>query len=197
MKTASIGEFLEKLARQDLLPGGKGDKMQPKDADPKELSMGKRVESEHTSEQPLATEIALDHLSENPHYYSALMACMPEEVKHANIKEAIEAFSGLRKVRMQEAAKGGFGQLGAIPMHGTEAPALSMATTPGRRMPAQAQAAGGVRIHDDVLPPALGRGPAMQFDRTGVNPLGGTMVNPLAQTQVGQRTLGGAYGPRR
>lgn len=43
------------------------------DADPKELRIGIRVESEHTNWPPMAKRIALDHLSEIPDYYTRLL----------------------------------------------------------------------------------------------------------------------------
>jgi len=57
---------------QDQLPGGKADKNQPTDFDPKELAMGIRVEMEHTKNARLAKEIAMDHLKEIPDYYTRL-----------------------------------------------------------------------------------------------------------------------------
>ena len=40
--------------------------------DPKELQMGMDVEKEHTKDQALAKKIAMDHLKEDPHYYTKL-----------------------------------------------------------------------------------------------------------------------------
>jgi hypothetical protein len=58
---------------QDQLPGGLADKSKPSDFDPKELQMGIRVEREHVGTNlALAREIAMDHLKEDPHYYSKL-----------------------------------------------------------------------------------------------------------------------------
>jgi hypothetical protein len=42
------------------------------DADPEELSMGEKVEREHTDDPKLARKIALDHLAEIPDYYTRL-----------------------------------------------------------------------------------------------------------------------------
>lgn len=65
------GESLEK-GLKDSLPGGKGDKASPKDFDPEQVKMGMKVEMEHTNDPHVALEVALDHLSENPSYYSKL-----------------------------------------------------------------------------------------------------------------------------
>ena len=58
--------------RKDLIPGGKGDKTSKKDVDPEQLRMGIKVELEHTRSEAIAKEIALDHLKENPRYYTML-----------------------------------------------------------------------------------------------------------------------------
>jgi len=42
------------------------------DVDPKELAMGIEVEKEHSDNEELAEEIALDHLAEIPDYYTRL-----------------------------------------------------------------------------------------------------------------------------
>jgi len=93
---SSLGEKAAAAARVDLVPGGKGDKLQPKDVDAAELAKGKKVEREHTSSDALAQEIALDHLKEDPHYYSKLEKAMPGEVsKEAGVLDALRtAFTG-------------------------------------------------------------------------------------------------------
>lgn len=57
---------------KDKIPGGKADKKDPKKYDPEQLAAGIKVESEHTKDKSLAQEIAMDHLEEDPHYYSKL-----------------------------------------------------------------------------------------------------------------------------
>lgn len=52
------------------------------DADPKELSMGIKVEMEHTTDRAMSQRIALDHLAEIPDYYTRL-AKMEKEGKDA------------------------------------------------------------------------------------------------------------------
>lgn len=65
---------IDKLSKtnEDIIPGGKGDSLSEKDVDPKELKMGIKVELEHTKNSNLAKEIALDHLAEDPKYYTKL-----------------------------------------------------------------------------------------------------------------------------
>lgn len=63
--------------REDQLPelqGGKGQGMEPNQVDQEQLQMGIKVEMEHTNDQELAKEIAMDHLAEDPQYYSHLKA---------------------------------------------------------------------------------------------------------------------------
>jgi len=58
------------------LAGEKG--FTEKDADPKELKMGIKIELEHTKDKDLSKKIALDHLAEIPNYYT-LLEKMEEE----------------------------------------------------------------------------------------------------------------------
>jgi hypothetical protein len=56
----------------DKIPGGFADKKDPEDFDPKALEKGVKVELEHTDDEDLAREIAMDHLTEFENYYDAL-----------------------------------------------------------------------------------------------------------------------------
>jgi len=47
----------------------------------KELAMGIEIEKEHTSDETLATEIALDHLNEFPDYYTRLKKVEEQSLK--------------------------------------------------------------------------------------------------------------------
>jgi hypothetical protein len=58
----------------------------------KELEMGIEVEKEHTDSLEKAKEIAMDHLSENPNYYTKLI-----KSKLADEPKAIEIYRKLRK----------------------------------------------------------------------------------------------------
>ena len=69
----SYKEFYEHLTEEvETLTGGVGDATAASDVDPAELSLGQTVEMEHTTDPNIATEIALDHLSEDPQYYTKL-----------------------------------------------------------------------------------------------------------------------------
>lgn len=63
------------------LPGGKGDKLNPKNVDHNELKKGIKHEMEHTISSIIAKEIALDHLAEDPKYYSHLEKAGIDEIK--------------------------------------------------------------------------------------------------------------------
>ena len=66
-------EFLSESILEDKIQGGKGDNTAEDSVDYEELQVGIAVEKEHTSDTELAKEIALDHLTENPKYYSELI----------------------------------------------------------------------------------------------------------------------------
>ena len=71
----SYREFYEHITEDvDSLVGGAGDVTAPSNVNTKELSIGVQVEMEHTNDEKIATEIAMDHLTEDPQYYSKLVA---------------------------------------------------------------------------------------------------------------------------
>ena len=88
------------ISETNIIKGGKADKLSIKDiADKfnvpvsqieKQLSMGKKVEHEHTGSMGKATEIAMDHLSEFPDYYTRLAKMEKEAEKHAKKLELKE-----------------------------------------------------------------------------------------------------------
>lgn len=55
------------------LPGGVGDNTPTNAVDPVQLSLGVQIEMEHTNDPEIAKEIAMDHLTEDPEYYSKLV----------------------------------------------------------------------------------------------------------------------------
>jgi hypothetical protein len=58
----------------DKLPGGVGDRTPTDQIDPIQLSTGIQIEMEHTNDTGVAQSIAMDHLTEDPKYYSKLIA---------------------------------------------------------------------------------------------------------------------------
>ena len=78
--------------KNDMIPGGKGDKSKPGDFDPDQLKMGIEVEMEHTKDRRVAREIALDHLSEDPRYYTKLKKVHKE---HASMRLGMHSIEEL------------------------------------------------------------------------------------------------------
>ena len=99
---------------EEQLNEGKGKELHPNQIHPGELRMGIRVEMEHTDDPKKAEKIALDHLAENPFYYTALKLAgvespsapkvkQPEEKKAKKAKETIQLVdlvNGMKKVKM-------------------------------------------------------------------------------------------------
>jgi predicted metallo-beta-lactamase superfamily hydrolase len=56
----------------DSIKGGLADSTNPSQYNPIELEKGIKVEMEHTNDPTIATEIAMDHLLEDPDYYNKL-----------------------------------------------------------------------------------------------------------------------------
>jgi hypothetical protein len=93
---------------------GKGKDLHPNAIHPGELRMGIRVELEHTDDLNVAKKIALDHLAENPYYYTALKLSgiespsapkvkAPKEVKEKKKKDVVELVdkaNQMQKVKM-------------------------------------------------------------------------------------------------
>ena len=88
--------------------------LHPNQIHPQELRMGIKVELEHTDELDKAKKIALDHLAENPFYYTALKLAgvespsapkvkAPKETKEKKAKDATELVdkaNQMQKVKM-------------------------------------------------------------------------------------------------
>lgn len=83
------GWWKGQLAAEDAIPGGKGDKLSIDDVDKEELKKGLRVEMEHTTDPKIAVEIALDHLAEDPKYYTNLEKVHKESVNESLITEGV------------------------------------------------------------------------------------------------------------
>jgi hypothetical protein len=107
------GYFL--LREDQYLVGGKGDELDEEDVDEDELMMGIEVEREHTTNKKIAKEIALDHLAEDPQYYTKLKLIHKENPvtsKRTNEKlwekvkkEAVNKMGGHSSRAMQYAVK--------------------------------------------------------------------------------------------
>jgi uncharacterized coiled-coil protein SlyX len=71
---SKIADMAEKppMEKADKLKGGLADDSKPSEFDAKQLEMGIRHEMEHTDDKSVAKEIAMDHLKEDPEYYTKL-----------------------------------------------------------------------------------------------------------------------------
>ena len=67
----NIKSFIE-FVNENKIIGGRGDNINELDVDQEEFEVGKTVELEHTDDINISKEIALDHLAEDPKYYSKL-----------------------------------------------------------------------------------------------------------------------------
>ena len=110
-----IDHILDKFVRNrgesvDLYPGNMGDEMSaptegkineakkkkeavadhPNQFHPQEVRMGIKVELEHTDDLDKAKKIALDHLRENPFYYTALKLAGVESPSAPKVKAPVE-----------------------------------------------------------------------------------------------------------
>ncbi len=61
------------MVHKDKLKGGVGDKINIEDVDINQLSIGTQIEMEHSNDDEVARSIALDHLAEDPDYYTKLV----------------------------------------------------------------------------------------------------------------------------
>lgn len=66
----SLNEYLDIPKDEDVIPGEKKTGLTVDDVDPKEFLVGIEVEREHSDDLAVRKTIALQHLAENPKYYS-------------------------------------------------------------------------------------------------------------------------------
>ncbi len=59
-------------SKKEKIPGGLSSGKSDKDFDPKQIELGIKTETEHTGDKEMAKEIAKDHLTEDPEYYTHL-----------------------------------------------------------------------------------------------------------------------------
>lgn len=86
------------LGKQDTNPGkdsvtktledGIRNLLKVEQFDPEEIAMGIEVEKEHTNDESEARKIAIDHLKENPKYYSKLRECGLAEKREKSPEES-------------------------------------------------------------------------------------------------------------
>jgi hypothetical protein len=93
-----MGTKVDHHQHRDKIPGGKADKKRPEDFDHKKLMIGLGHEMEHTSDQDMAMEIAMDHLAEDEDYYHKLAQV---EKAHSVQWKANKNFRPVRKINFQ------------------------------------------------------------------------------------------------
>jgi hypothetical protein len=117
MEDEKAGEEAIMSQYDETINEGKGKELHPNQIHPSELRMGIKVELEHTDVLDKAKKIALDHLAENPFYYTALKLAgvespsapkvkQPEEKKAKKTKDAVELVdkaNQMQKVKMPKA----------------------------------------------------------------------------------------------
>jgi hypothetical protein len=117
MEDEKAGEEAIMSQYDETINEGKGKELHPNQINPAELRMGIKVELEHTDVLDKAKKIALDHLAENPYYYTALKLAgvespsapkvkQPEEKKTKKTKDAVELVdkaNQMQKVKMPKA----------------------------------------------------------------------------------------------
>jgi len=84
-----VQESIEEVA---ILLNGKGKDLNADDVDRRQLLIGIAVEKEHSTNKTVAMRIALDHLSEDPEYYTKLITS-----GIADEKEAIDLYNKFYK----------------------------------------------------------------------------------------------------
>lgn len=72
LAVSHLREKLRRIQGQKTLLGGLADGKLPSDFPPEALAEGTQVEMEHTDDETIAREIAMDHLTEDPEYYTKL-----------------------------------------------------------------------------------------------------------------------------
>jgi hypothetical protein len=69
----ALGFKAAEVAYHNQMPGGLGDNKTPKDFPPAKLERGADQEMEHTNDRNLGREMAIDHLTRDPEYYTKLL----------------------------------------------------------------------------------------------------------------------------
>lgn len=94
---------LTKQSFHEQIPGGLAAGKKPSQFNAGQLSAGRKVEMEHTKSPAIATEIAMDHLTEDPGYYPKLRRMEHESEKKSSVlDDSHEAKMRVRLARMAE-----------------------------------------------------------------------------------------------
>lgn len=72
LSNTAYSRIAKYMAAQDKMSGGLGDTASTQDFSDEQIAKGLQVEREHTNNPDVALEIVIDHLTENPEYYTWL-----------------------------------------------------------------------------------------------------------------------------
>lgn len=159
----------------DQLPGGDGDDISEEDVDKDELKLGIEDETEHTTDKDLAKEIALDHLSTDPKYYSEskIMEDAKEKLKSAALTlpgvVKVASVAGLTDALLKDdmdLAKDAITNLMRNPPHGLSLTSVLGLTKDELRDLLDAISSGDIDIAKDIFgikPPHKPVGPFADF----------------------------------
>ena len=111
-----LGSF-KALNEENKLKGGKGDKLTADQVNYHEFTKGWKHELEHTDDIEKAKEIALDHLEEDPNYYTRLdmieyqakkakKEAAPKEVSKTNLKDKENQMTSPKGVKKEKSNVG-------------------------------------------------------------------------------------------
>jgi hypothetical protein len=101
--------------RMPYIPNGKSKGRRPSDFDPDQLSVGTRVEMEHTTDHRVAQRIAMDHLTEDRRYYKKLAKIHLDGGGRRGTYNRNRAFGAAACSTSPRAVRGGIGfLLGAV-----------------------------------------------------------------------------------
>lgn len=111
-----LNEAAKPAPYKQKLKGGKGDKLTPDDVNYYEFQKGWRHELEHTDDVDKAKEIALDHLAEDPIYYTRLQMVeyqakkqkrtdLPIEVTKKEVKDPNNQMEKVKKITNSNTGK--------------------------------------------------------------------------------------------
>lgn len=112
----ALHESLNEAKKKDKIKGGKGDKMDPDYVNYYEFTKGWKHELEHTDDIDKAKEIALDHLAEDPNYYTRLEMIeykakkkdrtdLPKEIKKGQVKDDDNQMKAVPKKKAEKKDK--------------------------------------------------------------------------------------------
>lgn len=99
------------MMAEDQIPGGLADDKDSDDFCPIALEEGMKVEEEHTDDPDIAREIAMDHLTEDPHYYKKLKAIEASNIiSFDDVSDSIISYASVVPVKNAQVGEPGDGE---------------------------------------------------------------------------------------